>query len=242
MNEYPGWQYDEMKHCGVDYSNQAQVDVYDKRHQRFRDYEKEAQAIIDQLGLGANDTVIDIGCGTGAFTLYAAKFCKKIYAVDVSKVMVNYTRQKAQKAKLDNIEFCHGGFLTYEHCSEPVDAIVSVGVLHHIPDFWKLIGLRRVAAMLKDQGKFFLGDVVFSFDVVDYKLVMDKWVKSAIEKVGSDFKTEVETHARDEYSTFDWVMEGMLEKAGFEIQKKDYGEGFWTTYLCTKTVRSKDDV
>ena len=75
MKERPKWQYDEMKHCGVDYSEQGQVEVYDKRHQKFRDYEKEGQAIIDQLELGADDTVIDIGCGTGAFALYAAKKC-----------------------------------------------------------------------------------------------------------------------------------------------------------------------
>lgn len=239
MSRYPKWQYDEMKHCGVDYSNQAQIEVYDKRHQRFRDYEKESLAIIDRLELGADDTVIDIGCGTGAFTLCAAKSCKKMYAVDVSKAMLGYCKQKAQKTGLNNIEFCHGGFLTYEHCSEPVDSIVSIGVLHHIPDFWKLIGLRRIAAMLKNQGKFFLGDVVFSFDVTDYELVMNEWVKSVAQNVGPEFGAEVETHACDEYSTFDWIMEGMLEKAGFEIEHRDYRDGFFASYLCIKASEVK---
>ena len=234
MTTRPKWQYNEMKHCGVDYSNQAQVEVYDKRHQRFRDYEREAEAIIDRLALGADDMIIDIGCGTGAFTLCAAKYCKKIYGVDVSKVMLDYCNQKAQKAGLDNIEFCHGGFLTYEHCAEPVDAIVSVAALHHLPDFWKLIALRRLAAMLKPNGKFYLFDVVFSFDVADYRCRLDEGVKSTGEKVGSEFVAEVETHARDEYSTFDWIMEELLKKAGFEIDTSDYRDGFLATYLCTK--------
>lgn len=56
----------------VFWANQAQVEVYDKRHQRFKDYEKEAQAIIDRLEFGADDTVIDIGGSTGTFMLYAA--------------------------------------------------------------------------------------------------------------------------------------------------------------------------
>ncbi len=228
------WQYDEMKHCGVDYSNQAQVEVYDKRHQRFRDYEKEAQAIIDQLELGADDMVIDIGCGTGAFTLHAAKYCEKIYAIDISKAMLEYANQKAQKAGLDNIEFCHGGFLTYEHCAEPVEAIVSVVALHHLPDFWKLIGLRRAAAMLKPGGKFYLSDVVFSFDVGDYKSCLGTWVRATGEKVDSEFVAEVETHAREEYSTFDWAMEELLKRAGFKIEKSDYKDGFLATYLCAK--------
>ena len=54
----------------------------------------------------ANDMVIDMGCGTGAFALYAAKKCRKIYAVDVSKAMLEYIRQKSQKAGLNNIDFC----------------------------------------------------------------------------------------------------------------------------------------
>jgi len=235
MTTKPKWQYDEMKHCGVDYSNRAQVEVYDKRHQRFRDYESEARAIIDGLGLGTDETVIDIGCGTGAFTLYAAKSCKKFYAVDVSKAMLDYTSQKAQKAELDNIEFCHGGFLTYEHCAEPVDAIVSGAALHHLPDFWKLIALRRLAAILKPDGKFYLGDVVFSFDIANYKPAMDEWVKSMAQNVGPEFVAEAETHFREEYSTSDWIMEGLLGRAGFEIEHSDYKDSFLASYLCTKS-------
>ena len=235
MTTRPKWQYDEMKHCGVDYSNHAQVEVYDKRHQRFRDYEKEGQVIIDTLALDADDIVIDIGCGTGAFTLYAAKSCKKIYAVDVSKAMLDYTSQKAQKAGLDNIEFCHGGFLTYEHRAKPVDAIVSGAALHHLPDFWKLIALRRLAAILKAGGKLHLFDVVFSFDIADYKFRLDEWVSSTVEKVGPEIAAEVEITVRDEYGTFDWVMKGLLERAGFKIEKSDYIDGFVAGYLCTKS-------
>lgn len=239
MTTRPEWQYDEMKHCGVDYSDLAQVEVYDKRHQRFRDYEQESQTMIDRLGLGANDTVIDLGCGTGAFTLCAAKHVKKIYAVDISQAMLGYCEQKAQKAGLDNIEFCQGGFLTYEHSGEPVEAIISVAALHHLPDFWKMIALRRLAAMLKDNGKLYLFDVVFSFDIANYKACLDEWVKSTADKVGSEFAAEAQTHVREEYSTFGWIMEGLLEKAGFKIEKNDYTHDLLTTYLCTKTSKAE---
>ena len=32
------WLYDEFSHSGVDYADPDQVAVYDKSHQRFRDY------------------------------------------------------------------------------------------------------------------------------------------------------------------------------------------------------------
>jgi ubiquinone/menaquinone biosynthesis C-methylase UbiE len=187
------------------------------------------------LGLGVDHTVIDMGAGTGAFVLHAAGRCKKVYAVDVSQAMLDYSRQKAEDAGLKNIVFCHGGFLTYEHRAEPADAMVSVVVLHHLPDFWKLVGLKRAADMLKPGGRFFLFDIVFpSTTVTDYEPCFNHWVQSIAEKAGPDFASEVETHIREEYSTYDWIMEEFLQRAGFWVDSAEYADGFNATYICTK--------
>ncbi len=45
------------------------------------------------------------------------------------------------------------------------------------------------------------------------------------EKVGAEFAAEMETHIRDEHSTYDWIMEGLLTRA-------EYGSGFAATYFC----------
>jgi putative AdoMet-dependent methyltransferase len=228
------WFYDEMKHSGVDYNDLAQVQAFDEKHQKFRDYEKASQAIVDRLGLGPADTVIDMGAGTGAFALHAARTCKTVYAVDVSQAMVDYTRQKAEKAGLKNVVFCHGGFLTYEHAGEPADALVSVAVLHHLPDFWKLIGLRRANEMLKPGGRLYLFDIVFPSDIAGYEAHFDDWINSFARDVDPDFAVEVETHIRDEHSTYAWVMEELLERAGFCIDSAEYTDDFGATYICTK--------
>jgi cyclopropane fatty-acyl-phospholipid synthase-like methyltransferase len=229
------WFYNEMKHSGVDYTDTAQVQAYDARHQRFRDYQKAATVIIEKLGIGPEHAVIDMGSGTGAFALYAAPKCKHIYAVDVSQPMLDYSRQKAEQMGLQNITFCHGGFLTYEHHAEPADAMVSVAVLHHLPDFWKLVGLQRTANMLKPDGRLLLFDVVFPSDMTGYEARFDGWIQSMAEKVGAEFAAEAETHIRDEHSTFDWIMEGLLERARFKIDQAEYADGFGASYLCTKT-------
>jgi CheY-like chemotaxis protein/ubiquinone/menaquinone biosynthesis C-methylase UbiE len=234
LTSKPNWFYDETKHSGVDYNSLAQVQAYDEKHQKFRDYEKASQAIIRRLGLGSGDTVIDMGAGTGAFALCAARACKTVYAVDVSQAMVDYARQKAEQAGLKNIVFCQGGFLTYEHVAEPADALVSTAVLHHLPDFWKLVGLRRVNEMLKPGGRLFLFDVVFSSDMAGYEARFDEWVSSFARNVGPDFAVEAEIHIRDEHSTYDWVMEGLLRRAGFGIDSAEYDGGFGATYVCTK--------
>ena len=99
------WRYDEMKHSGVDFSDLARVEVYDRNHQRFRNYQKDAEAIVGILGLGHEHTVIDMGAGTGAFVLHAARYCKLIYAVDVSKVMLDYAQRKAETEGIRAIQF-----------------------------------------------------------------------------------------------------------------------------------------
>lgn len=232
----PRWQYSEMKHCGVNYNSVLRARTYDRHNQRFRDYEKEGEEIVGLLGLDASSTVIDMGCGTGAFAIYAARRFAKVYAVDVSKAMLRCARRKTKKAKLNNIEFHHGGFLTYEHKAETVDAIVSVAALHHLPDFWKLIGLRRLSQMLKTGGKLYLFDVVFSFDIAQHVSYIKGFVQSMSDQMGPDGKQESETHLREEYSTYDWILEGLLKRAGFEIDMVNHKDGFSATYLCTKNI------
>jgi ubiquinone/menaquinone biosynthesis C-methylase UbiE len=228
------WRYNELKPCGVNYNSVLCAMSYDIHHRKFRDFQKESEEIIALLDLKADQTVLDIGCGTGAFAIHAAERCKKVYAVDVSKAMLRCARRKAKKAKLDNIEFHHGGFLTYDHGSNPVDVIVSTVALHHLPDFWKLAGLKRLAQICRAGGKLFLSDVVFSFEIDDYENRLGQWVKSTAEKVGPAFAGEVEIHVREEYSTFEWIMEGLLDKAGFTIEKADYRNDFLAMYLCTR--------
>jgi len=71
-----------MKHSGVDYNNPAQVEVYDKNHQKFRDYQKGTESIIQALGLGSEHTVIGMGSGTGAFAIHAGFRIENTYHAD----------------------------------------------------------------------------------------------------------------------------------------------------------------
>lgn len=229
------WFYDEMRHMGVDYNNLAQAQDYDRRHQKLRDYQAMADGIVQALDLRAEQTAIDMGAGTGAFALSAARRCKHIYAVDVSPAMLACARQKAAAQGISNVRFCQGGFLTYEHKAAPADALVSVAVLHHLPDFWKLVALRRLAQMVKPGGRFYLMDVVFPGTFDDYEPRLNAWVEQIRGSVGEDFAAEAETHIRDEQSTYDWIMEGLLTRAGWRIDSAGY-QGFLATYICTQTA------
>ena len=223
------WQYDEFQQVGKDYGQVSEVEVYDESHSKFRDIEKECLAIMDDVQLASDDILIDFGCGTGVMARLAAERCQKVVAVDVSKAMLDYARSKTSEP---NVTFAHAGYLTYEHEGEVPTVINSSLSFHHLPDFWKGIALKRIYDLLAPGGRFFMVDVILTPDQPIEK------ISTFIEKqtqLGGDFlKEDAEEHFRDEYSTYDWVIEGLLERADFQIETKNAYDGIIATYLCRK--------
>lgn len=229
------WIYDEFKHCGVDYSKAKQAEIYDERHQKFRNYENEFNEMLNFLDIqeARGKIVVDLGCGTGAISILAAGLFKTVYAVDVSDAMIKKAKEKI-RGRAHNLIFVNAGFLSYEHKGAPADLVITKAAFHHLPDFWKQIALMRINRILKMEGQLYIHDVVFQFDPREYVGRVNSWI-SGFEKIaGEEIKSEVETHIRDEYSTFGWIMNGMLEKAGFAIEKCKSNDDFVTEYACRK--------
>lgn len=231
MNLSP-WEYDDMIHIGKDFASHEVVEAYDAKHRRLRDVGKENEAVITGFDLSEDHVVADIGCGTGAFVLMAARRCAKVFAVDISTAMLDYTRDRAAREGITNIVYCNGGFLTYRHEGEPLDAISTSLALHHLPDFWKHRALRRINAMLKEGGRLYLMDVVFSGE--DYERGIPAWIEKVRSEAGPDIAQDLMGHIRDEHSTFTWIMEGLLERAGFRIDDRIVSDGAIARYFCTK--------
>ena len=63
---------------------------------------------------------------------------------------------------------------------------------------------------------------------------LNKIISAYEAKAGEQFKAEVETHIRDEFSTLSWIMEGMLARAGFEIEKSKTLDGFVMKYFVKR--------
>ena len=106
--------------------------------------------------------------------------------------------------------------------------------LHHLPDFWKQVALQRIARLLPDGGRFFLRDVVFSLPLERWEKSIGFAVKEIAEKGGEAFRVNFTRHVKSEYSTFDWIMEEMLYRAGFDIAGAEYGDHFIAAYKCVK--------
>ncbi len=233
MKTNPTWYFTE-KQIGVDYLDSKIAGDYDKEHQSFRDFNAEAEDIVDKLKIESEDLVIDFGCGTGAIALNLAKYCKKVICVDISSEMLDILKTKAIKDDIKNIETHCGGFLTYLHEGEEVDKIVSKFALHHLPDFWKSIALLKMANTLKAGGKLYLSDVVFTFEPSDHESSIKGMIDDMRDMASDSMVDETIIHIKDEFSTYDWIIEGLLEKAGFSIDSKIMEDQNYLTYVCSK--------
>ena len=229
----PAWWPDELAHAGDEHLDTSYVAGYD---QKSKTDPSEDVAVLRALGLDSSSTVVDLGAGTGTFAFAIAPYCGRVVAVDVSPAMLSIMQTRAEQEHLENIEVVRGGFLSYEHTGGPADFVYSRNALHHLPDFWKVIALTRVANMLRPGGVFRLHDLVFDCQPQEIDPYVQGWLGGAVADAAEGFtKPEFETHLREEYSTFSWLLGPMLERCGFEIQDLRQRPGRpYAAYTCVK--------
>jgi SAM-dependent methyltransferase len=92
------------------------------------------------------DEVLDIGCGTGAFSRLLAERSQHVMALDLSPEMIRVAR--ARSTQFPNIEFQVADAMSWEF-PERFDCIASIATLHHLPLREMLL---RMKASLKPGG------------------------------------------------------------------------------------------
>jgi ubiquinone/menaquinone biosynthesis C-methylase UbiE len=231
----PGWFLDEFAHAGPEHLDDAYVATYDQK--AGVDWAAEIGQ-LQGLGLDATSTLIDIGAGTGGLALAAAPLSRRVVAVDVSPAMLTMLRDRANRLGLRNLECVQAGLLTYEHNGELADFVYSRHALHHLSDFWKAMALERIASMLRPGGVLRLRDLIFSCEPRDAERTIEAWLAAATASPASGWtRAELETHLREEYSTFSWLLEAMLERVGFSIQQVEYSDSrIFADYVCVKSA------
>jgi SAM-dependent methyltransferase len=218
---------DERAFAGAEHLDPGYVAGYDEK--TGFDVEPEV-ALLRELGLGESSTLVDLGAGTGILAAAVAPFVRRVVAVDPSPAMLERARERG------GFDVVEAGFLSYEHDGEPADFVYSRNALHHLPDFWKTLALRRVHALLRPGDVFLLRDIVYSFEPEEADGVLAAWYAGASTDPALGWTAqELEEHVRSEHSTFAWLLEPMLEHAGFEIRDVWYSDSrTYARYVCTR--------
>jgi putative AdoMet-dependent methyltransferase len=228
---HPAWYFPEYTPVGIDLGSKAAVTVYDRNQGTDPDLD---DALLDRLGVTDGTHLIDLACGTGSLIVQAARRGANAHGVDVSQEMLTFAQARAEL--FDVAPHWHrAGFLDYAHGAEPADVVTTKSALHQLPDFWKQQALLNVAGMIRPGGTFYLWDVIFSFEPADADADLQRWIDTAGRPDGEGFtRADFEAHVREEFSTHDWIMEGMLERAGFDIVSRAFPRPTHAEFHCRR--------
>ncbi|KMQ51357.1 ribosomal RNA adenine dimethylase [Chitinispirillum alkaliphilum] len=227
--------FDERKPVGSTFLDLKRARKWDERSAKLEsNYLEKSRRIAQQLNLTETSTVVDLGCGSGFFTLELSKFCKKILAVDISPVMLDLLSEKILSNDIPNIKCIHKGILEFLSEHDHADALILQVAFHHLPDFWKAVSIHHMARVLKPGGRVFLSDVIFSFPVSEYKEHFEELIDLIASKGDDDFTKDAVNHLLEEHSTFDWVLEGMFQKSGFMMKSKSVKSSTYCDYVFEK--------
>jgi ubiquinone/menaquinone biosynthesis C-methylase UbiE len=103
------------------------------------------EQLLQMLNIKANEDILDLGAGTGYFTIPAAQITNgSVYALDVSPQMLEVIRDQANEQNLRNIKLVEG---VIEHIpleDNAVDHVIASFVLHEVELSISLGEIRRV--------------------------------------------------------------------------------------------------
>lgn len=118
--------------------------------------------IIESAGIGPNDRVLDVGCGTGFLLLEAARRARQAVGVDVSPAMLAEAKRKAEQDGLTNVALREAQAEALPFADERFDVVITRLTIHHMVDPHRV--LREMYRVLRPEGRFAICDIVTAAD------------------------------------------------------------------------------
>jgi len=196
-------------------------------HQRW------GPSTIARLRLAGDETVADIGAGTGrdAQQLLEALPRGRVLAIDGSRQMLAQLRERLA-GQLDRVQVLQADLREPLPALAPVDAVLSVATLHWLPDHAQVF--RSVAAILRPGGQF-VAEAGGAGNIAS--------VRSALAELGADdgkgiwnFAGVDETRARLAAAGFTSIEVGLVPDPA-RLESADQFEAFLATVILGVHLR-----
>ena len=103
------------------------------------------------------------------------------------------------------------------------------------------MALARIHDLLRPGGVMRLWDVVYGFSPPEAAGRLEQWCATGrdvppLTSVEDGWgRWEIEEHVRDEHSTYRWILEGLIERAGFSCETTEYtADGLGAKYVLRR--------
>lgn len=148
------------------------------------DYLNAKKSVQKLVGDLSGKTVLDIGCGSGLFSIAASALgAKKVVGFDydqqcvsTAKDTLEHIRPWDSKIRADLIEFSANSILNSNLPFEPADLVYSWGVLHHTGDMYK--AFEASARLVAKKGTLAIAIYNKHFTSPVWKMIKYTYVKS----------------------------------------------------------------
>lgn len=166
------------------------------------------------------ETVLDIGCGAGNYTLrlLSKKSPLDCTLVDLSDVMLARAKERVSKVNQGRSRFIRGDIRTVHLPEGSYDAIMAAAVLHHLRDDadWEAV-FTKLYRLLKPGGSLWISDFIEQETPAIQQLIYKERYGAYLKSVKDEaFRDTVFNYIEKEDSprTINYQMK-LLEKAGF---------------------------
>lgn len=138
---------------------------------------KDALKLFSSIPLKGNESIVDIGCGSGKITAYLAqKTCGEVIGVDFSPDMIDYATEQYKDFK--NLSFIRHNAETFSTSNN--DIITAFSSLHWMSNQKKVFCL--VSSSLKNNG-FFIATIAYKnseqdtlLEALQKTVLSDRWM------------------------------------------------------------------
>lgn len=161
----------------------------------------EKELVFSLIDVRQGEKALDVGCGTGNYTIELARQGAEVFGIDSSEEMLTWARRKARRNGIE-ISFQVADAQRLPFPEHSFDLIVSNGLLCFLKEPERaLVEMNRV---LKPGGVLVVG-------------VLNKWSPWALfRRIKGLFKDTIYNQA---HFISPPVLEGLLKQAGFQVSK-----------------------
>lgn len=135
-----------------------------------------AQHVLALAIRDRDQTVVDLGAGTGLLSLAAAPSARHVIAIDYSAPMLQRLGELADAAELRNVSCIRADLREIPLPDDHADVAVSSYAFHHLDDAGKEIALAEARRILRPGGRIVVCDMMFALSLrpADRRVILDK--------------------------------------------------------------------
>lgn len=165
-----------------------------------------AEPLLSSAAVTEQDVIVDLGAGTGYFSIPAAKVTNQsVYALDVEPKMLESLKEKVQEQNVGNVIPMTGEIEDIPLQDGTADLVIASLVLHSVTPV--SAGLQEIHRIMKNGGRL---------------LCLDWEPKES--PMGPPLEVRISSTN----------MEKALEEAGFDVTKRVFPEDFLYVFIASK--------